>query len=259
MAVIYPAFRKKFPMLVSASLLAMQPLASHLSHAAEQFDCQASSTGGWACAPKANQHALPPRPEHTAGTVAEAKAPSRKADAQATLVTQTRGRALASRSADYSHLDWVPREQLSAEQLAEAGPYCAGAYIEPARVGMDDHTPLDDAPTYISARASRYDQEQQIATLAGDVVLRQAGMQVEANEANLHQLEGRGEVVGNVRLRDQGLLVVGDRGEIQLDNGEAKIENAEFVMHQSHSRGSALYAKRTKRHCAFKRRHLHPL
>ncbi|NEM13258.1 MAG: LPS-assembly protein LptD, partial [Xanthomonas perforans] len=71
-----------------------------------------------------------------------------------------------------------------------------------------------------------------------------AGMQVEADEANLHQAENRGELVGNVRLRDQGALVVGDRGELQLDNGEARIDNAEFVMHAAHVRGSAAYAKR---------------
>ncbi|MPS41854.1 MAG: LPS-assembly protein LptD, partial [Pseudomonas sp.] len=143
-----------------------------------------------------------------------------------------------------SHLDWVPRDKLTAAQLAEAGPYCAGAYVEPLRPGMDDTTPLDESPMYVSAKASRFEQEKQIATLAGDVVLRQSGMQVEADEASLHQTENRGELVGNVRLRDKGMLVVGDRAELQLDNGEARIDNAEYVMHQAHVRGSALYAKR---------------
>src|SRR5690606_38394870 len=36
----------------------------------------------------------------------------------------------------------------------------------------------------------------------------------------------------------------GDHAELQLDNGEAKVDNAEYVLHQSHTRGSALYAKR---------------
>lgn len=249
MAVKYPAFRKKFPLLVSGSLLALQPLAVPFAIAAEQYDCQVSATGGWACAPKASNAALPARPVQrdslvagktadSAGTTAQGK------DAQVTSVTQSRGKALASRSTDYSHLDWVPRENLTAAQLAEAGPYCAGAYVEPNRPGMADTTPMSEAPMFVSAKASRYQQEEQIATLAGDVVLRQAGMQVEANEANLLQAENRGELVGNVRLRDQGMLVVGDRAELQLDSGEAKIENAEYVLHKSHTRGSALYAKR---------------
>ncbi len=248
MAVKHPAFRKKFPLLVTGSLLALQPAFSLQSFAAEQYDCQASPTGGWACAPKTAPSALPPRPQHSRSAVSttsgSATATAAKQEPAPALVTESKGRALASRSPDYSHLDWVPRDKLTAAQLAEAGPYCAGAYIEPLRPGMDDTTPLDESPMYVSAKASRYEQEKQIATLAGDVVLRQSGMQVEADEASLHQAENRGELVGNVRLRDKGTLVVGDRAELQLDNGEARIDNAEYVMHQAHVRGSALYAKR---------------
>jgi LPS-assembly protein len=246
MAVKYPAFRKKFPLLVTGSLLALQPMAVPFAVAAEQYDCQVSATGGWACAPKASNAALPARPVQRDSVASSKRADgsSEPGQAQATLVTESRGKGLASRSADYSHLDWVPRENLSAAQLAEAGPYCAGAYIEPTRPGMADQTPMNEAPMFISAKASRYEQEEQVATLAGDVVLRQAGMQVEADEANLRQAENRGELIGNVRLRDQGMLVVGDRAELQLDNGEAKVDNAEYVLHKSHIRGNALYAKR---------------
>ncbi|MDM9651539.1 LPS-assembly protein LptD [Pseudomonas wenzhouensis] len=247
MAVKYPAFRKKFPLLVTGSLLALQPAFSLQAFAAEQYNCQASPTGGWACAPKSAASALPPRPLRSRDAVSSSGSSSEastRQEAAPVLVTESKGRALASRSPDYSHLDWVPRDKLTAAQLAEAGPYCAGAYVEPLRPGMDDTTPLDESPMYVSAKASRFEQEKQIATLAGDVVLRQSGMQVEADEASLHQTENRGELVGNVRLRDKGMLVVGDRAELQLDNGEARIDNAEYVMHQAHVRGSALYAKR---------------
>ncbi|MFC5699530.1 LPS-assembly protein LptD [Pseudomonas sp. GCM10022186] len=246
MAVRSPAFRRKFPLLVTGSLLALQPVASSFVVAAEQFDCQASATGGWACAPKAGTEKLPPRPVHGSSAVSStigAAQPTAEG-AKPTLVTEAEGKGLTSRSTDFSHLDWVPRDQLTPAQLAETGPYCAGAYVEPSRPGMNDDTPMEDAPTYISAKASRYEQEKQIATLAGDVVLRQGSMQVEADEANLHQAENRGELVGNVKLRDKGALVVGDHAELQLDNGEAKIDNAEYVLHQSNTRGNALYAKR---------------
>jgi LPS-assembly protein len=249
MAVKYPAFRRKFPLLVTGGLLALQPVAIPFAIAAEQFDCQVSASGGWACAPKTSNAALPARPVQrdsvASSKSAEGSASSSSAKAaQPVLVTESRGKALASRSADYSHLDWVPRENLTAAQLAEAGPYCAGAYVEPYRPGMNDQTPMSEAPMFVSAKASRYEQEEQVATLAGDVVVRQAGMQVEADEANLRQAENLGELVGNVRLRDQGALVVGDRAELQLDTGEARVDNAEYVLHKSHIRGSALYAKR---------------
>ncbi|TRX75076.1 LPS-assembly protein LptD [Pseudomonas mangiferae] len=254
MAVKSPVFRRKFPLLVTGSLLALQPFATPFALAADQFDCQASATGGWACAPKTSNAPLPPRPVHSESAVSSSgSAPAVdgsgepvRAGAQPgpTLVTESGGKALKSRSADYSHLDWVPRNKLNSAQLAEIGPYCAGTYVEPWRPGMDDKTPKDQAPLYVSAKASRYEEDQQVATLAGDVVLRQGSMQVEADEANLRQAENKGELVGNVRLRDNGALVVGDRAELQLDNGEAQIDNAEYVLHQSQVRGNALYAKR---------------
>ncbi|SFB36729.1 LPS-assembly protein LptD [Azotobacter beijerinckii] len=236
-------FRRKFPLLVTGSLLV---LGSARLLAADQFDCQASATGGWNCAPKSAAKPRPPRPHEAAAMAGGQAASAQEAQegAAATLVTKSEGFALASRSSDYSHLDWVPREKLTPAQLAETGPYCAGAYIEPPRVGMDDKTPMREAPTYVSAKASRYDQDKQVAAIAGDVVLRRGGMQVESDEARLYQLENKGEVSGNVRLRDEGVLVVGDRAEILLDNGEAQVDNAEYVMHRGHVRGSALTAKR---------------
>jgi len=252
MALKSPAFRKKFPLLVTGSLLAMQPLATQFVVAAEQYDCSVSASGTWDCAPKANAAQLPPRPVHSTDAVSSnGQGPSDSGSrggekATPTLVTEAKGRGLKSRSADYSHLDWVPREKLTPAQLAETGPYCSGAYVEPIRPGMNDKTKMSDAPMFVGAKASRYQQEEQVATLAGDVVLRQGGLQVESEEASLHQTENRGELNGNVRLRQNGALIVGDHAELQLDTGEAKVDNAEYVMHKSNIRGSALYAKRAE-------------
>ena len=253
MALKSPAFRKKFPLLVTGSLLALQPLATSYVVAAEQYDCSVSASGAWDCAPKSPAAALPPRPVHdgsaTATTNGEAPAQNgagEDAGAKTALVTEAKGRGLKSRSADYSHLDWVPREKLTAAQLAETGPYCSGSYIEPIRPGMNDKTNKSDAPTFIGAKASRYNTDDQVGTLAGDVVMRQGSMQVEADEASLYQAESRGELSGNVRVRDNGALIVGDHADVQLDTGEAKVDNAEYVLHKSRIRGSALYAKRAE-------------
>lgn len=253
MALKSPAFRKKFPLLVTGSLLAMQPLATQFVVAAEQYDCSVSASGTWDCAPKANAAQLPPRPVHNTDAASSngQSAPDSGSNggekaATTTLVTEAKGRGLKSRSADYSHLDWVPREQLTPAQMAETGPYCSGAYVEPIRPGMNDTTKMSDAPMFVGAKASRYEQEAQVATLAGDVVLRQGSMQVQADEASLHQAENRGELNGNVRLRQNGALIVGDHADLQLDTGEAQVDNAEYVMHKSNVRGSALYAKRAE-------------
>ncbi|SDT14192.1 LPS-assembly protein LptD [Pseudomonas prosekii] len=253
MALKSPAFRKKFPLLVTGSLLALQPLATSYVVAAEQYDCSVSASGAWDCAPKSPAAALPPRPVHDGSATAttNGEAPARNGAGEDTgakpvLVTEAKGRGLKSRSADYSHLDWVPREKLTAAQLAETGPYCSGSYIEPIRPGMNDKTDKSDAPTFIGAKASRYNTDDQVGTLAGDVVMRQGSMQVEADEASLYQAESRGELSGNVRVRDNGALIVGDHADVQLDTGEAKVDNAEYVLHKSRIRGSALYAKRAE-------------
>ena len=245
MALKSPAFRKKFPLLVTGSLLAMQPLATPFAFAEEQYDCSVSATGGWDCAPKTNVAQLPPRPAHADGSVGASGETSEQVK-QAPLVTEAKGRALKARSDDYSHLDWVPRDKLTAAQLAETGPYCSGSYVEPIRPGMNDTTSKSDSPTFIGAKASRYQQEEQVATLAGDVVMRQGSMQIEADEASLYQAESRGELNGKVRLRDNGALIVGDHADVQLDTGAAKVDNAEYVLHKSRIRGSALYAKRAE-------------
>lgn len=253
MALKSPAFRRKFPLLVTGSLLALQPFATSFVVAAEQYDCSVSASGAWDCAPKTAAAPLPPRPVHDGAAVSSANStPQGKAggsvdaEPKTMLVTEAKGRGLRSRSADYSHLDWVPRDKLTAAQLAETGPYCGGAYIEPTRPGMNDKTDKSDAPTFIGAKASRYEQEQQVATLAGDVVMRQGSMQLEADEASLYQAENRGELNGKVRLRDNGALIVGDHAQVQLDTGAAQIDNAEYVMHKSRIRGNALYAKRAE-------------
>ena len=245
MALKSPAFRKKFPLLVTGSLLAMQPLAMPFAVAEEQYDCSVSATGGWDCAPKTNVAQLPPRPSHSDGTTGASGETSEQVK-QAPLVTEAKGRGLKARSDDYSHLDWVPRDKLTPAQLAETGPYCSGSYVEPIRPGMNDPTSKSDAPTFIGAKASRYQQDEQIATLAGDVVMRQGSMQIEADEASLYQAESRGELTGKVRLRDNGALIVGDHADVQLDTGAAKVDNAEYVLHKSRIRGSALYAKRAE-------------
>lgn len=241
MAVKFPAFRRKFPLLVTGGLLALQPVASSLVQAAEQFACQPGTSGSWNCATDSRSAALP-RPAQEGSTPARAERPAAQQSTASGQITS--GDRPASRTTDFSHLDWVPREQLSNAQLAETGPYCTGTYVEPSRPGQFDDSPRSEAPTYVSAKATRYEQQEEIATLAGDVVLRQGSIQAQADEASLYQQENRSELKGNVRLRDRGTLLVGDRAELLMETGEAKIENAEYVVHDAKIRGSAQYAKR---------------
>ena len=245
-------YRKKLPLLATGALCILQPLLMSSNAVAQQYDCQATASGGWACSSKNSQVAQPPRPLSAPVTISNQPAsqtqssqrPLRSIYTPAVSVRDSKGKGLTSRSADFSHLDWVPHDQLTPEQQAEVGPSCSGRYIEPLRPGMNDTSAFKNAPLYINAGASRYKQTTETATLAGDVVIRQASLQAEADEANLYQQDNIGELKGNVRIRDSNTLLVGDRAELELDSGAAKIENAEYVMHTGKTRGNAHSIKR---------------
>lgn len=227
MALNPPQFRRKFPLLVTGSLLL---LGSSVLQAAEQFDCQASASG-WSCA------------NSTASTSSTTPARPTPAPVEKPVSESVSVPAVTSRSAVAERLDWVPRAQLEKTEQANIPPCCEGAYVEPARQGAA-HTPDKDGPTFVSARASSYDQHTETATLAGEVVVRQGNLQVEADEVSLNQKSGLGTLEGNIRLRDKGVLISGQRAEVQLDSGEAKIENADYVLHEARARGHADYVKR---------------
>ncbi|MFT0211293.1 LPS-assembly protein LptD [Pseudomonas sp. F1_0610] len=237
-------FQRKFPLLIASSVLAVQPLTALYSVAEEQYACQISASGGWDCTTFAADPTLPARPTVVEKVIPKPSNPVVATSVTAAVATEKQFKSTLGRTVNYADIDWVPQDQLTEEQQAEMGAYCGGRYIEPLRPGMDDTTPIDEVPTYLSAKVSRYDQQNQVATLAGDVVMRQASQQAEADEAHLYQLENRGELVGNVKLRDNGALITGSRAEIQLDNGAAQIEDVNYVMHQSGTRGEARYAKR---------------
>ncbi len=238
MAVKHFLFCKKFPLLFTGSLLAMQSVLAGTVLAAEQYSCKAGAGGGWSCSTGARPALMPPKPTD------ESLEPGGTDSTRITQVADAKGKALASRSTDYSHLDWVPRDKLTAAQLAEISPYCKGSYVEPDRPGRYDQTPKKEAPIYVSAKASRHEQETEDSVLAGGVVMRQGSMQVEAEEARLHQLENRGELSGNVRFRDNDLLMVGDHADLQLDTGAVQVDNLEYVVHSNHARGNARHGER---------------
>lgn len=115
MAVNFPVFRRKFPLLVTGGLLAIQPLASVTAAPGEQFACQPSASGAWDCSTQSSASSVP-RPQHGASSVSAGGAAvasgstssgssSSAGEEPKQLVTESGGRGLKSRSSDYSHLD----------------------------------------------------------------------------------------------------------------------------------------------------------
>ncbi|CEA03645.1 organic solvent tolerance protein [Pseudomonas saudimassiliensis] len=231
MAYPTPPFRPSFSLLLVSGLLLAQPATSL---AASQVECRAdSSGGGWVCTPLKATADLPPRPGKPVVRAAEPEPEAER------VVSDTRQPAARPRSADFSELDWVPRDQLTAAQQAAIAPYCSGDYIEPPRAGRNDNTPFDQLPVYASADSSSFEQRSQTGTLQGDVLLQQGRLQAQANQASFDQNNNLVRLEGDVRLRDQGVLVLGDRAQMQIDSGETRIEQVRYVVHDANARGSA--------------------
>lgn len=213
---------------------------------ANEFNCTIGPNGQWLCVTEEKAR-VAPRPAPAASSAADSKQQTVSATATAPQPGATDELPQIRRSTaanPYAHLDWVPREQLSAAQLEEIAPYCAGTYVEPARLGKDDDTPLNQAPIFASADSSSYNQPGQTTVLAGNVILHQASLQFTGDRAELNQQTNLGQLDGNVSLRDRDVLIVGDQARIQLDSGEAQVDNAEYVLHDMQSRGTASYIKR---------------
>ena len=228
MAYRTPPFRSSFPMLLASSLLLAQPISSF---AASQVQCTPSGNS-WSCEPIQARGELPPRP-------VQATPPPPPVSNEPVGIAASAVAANDAGNNDYSRLDWVPREQLSAEQQAAIAPYCGGTYVEPERSGRDDETPFDQLPVYASAESSRFEQGSQTGVLEGDVLMRQGRLQARADQASFDQANSSARLEGNVRLRDQGVLVLGDQASMRIDNGETRIDNVDYVIHDARARGTA--------------------
>ena len=229
MAYRSPPFALRFPLLLAGSVLLAQPMSS----LAQQVDCRASSDGqGWVCSPHSASPSLPPRPARqvVAPRVVEPEAAAPEtAPARQTVATDN----------PYSHLDWVPREQLSEELQARIAPYCSGTYVEPPRSGRDDDTALSQLPIYAEADRSEFQQTDETGTLSGDVLLRQGRIQARAGQASIDRNNDLIRLSDRVRLRDQGVLLMGEQAELRIDTGATSIEDVDYVIHDAHTRGSA--------------------
>ncbi len=135
-------------------------------------------------------------------------------------------------------LDWVSKEFLSEEQRQQLDTNCCGAYIEPTRDYEDADLTPEDAPMRATADKSEYLSETE-AVLEGDVAITQGYRQLHADSISLNQSTDQASLEGSVTIREPGLLLSGERGDIDMAANNSNLDSAEFVLHQAHIRGSA--------------------
>ena len=194
--------------------------------AGNQWNCSAGSDGSWVCAPRTAPQSKPyDRPKWSPATRG---AKATKAETPPAEVVH--------------HLDWVPLEELDAEQRKRVQPGCCGAYIEPARRDPEANLLPENAP--LRATASTTDAEGPVATLSGDVQLAKGKRQVRSDRAQINRDTNEVVLEGDIRFREPGVLLLGDRAQLNTQTQEAQLDNTTFVLHESRARGTAQQFRR---------------
>ena len=143
----------------------------------------------------------------------------------------------------YRHLDWLSPEALEALPPAERPALfgvCKGAYLPPVIRLPDEVTDPRNAP--IEATADRYEtNEDGSITMTGDVIIQQGGRQLESDRITIDQGTRESELKGNVRIRQQGMLMTGEKAFLNLNEKNLSLEDAEYVVHESRIRGTATH------------------
>jgi LPS-assembly protein len=131
-------------------------------------------------------------------------------------------------------LDWVPYEELPEALRDRHCRLCGGAYVDP-KANADGNPDTAD----IEATAERSELEGDTVRLEGGVEVRQGYRDLRGDSANYDRGTARGTLEGNITVREPGLLLRGTRGEFYSRNGEAQLEDSQFVLHRQHMRGTA--------------------
>lgn len=200
------------------------------------WQCVASGTG-WRCGAASAEAPVVKKVAVSKAMVAQAVAPA------ARVVSETSTRAaqqLSESSAKaINTLDWRAIGELSpARQQLRKSQLCLGGYAEPHRPGIDYVGDPSQAPIFIDADESSYD-EVGIGIATGNVVLRQGYRQIESSKAQLDRKTNTATFTDNVVIREPNLLMVGTSAKVNTDTGQAEVNDAQYVFHAQGTRGEA--------------------
>lgn len=141
----------------------------------------------------------------------------------------------------YRYLDWLSPDAIAAmppEERPEISGVCGGIYLAP--IIKTSELDVDPRNAPIEATADRYESSKDGSiTLSGDVIIQQGGRQLESDHIVIDQQTRETLLQGNVRIRQEGMLMTGAQGKLNLNDKNLSLENAEYVVHDSRIRGTA--------------------
>ncbi|WP_413664244.1 LPS-assembly protein LptD [Microbulbifer sp. CNSA002] len=145
----------------------------------------------------------------------------------------------------YLYLDWLPRSELTPEELANLPAVCSGAFVAPPRNYPGSDLPPGEAPLRATAEKSQW-LEDGSAELSGNVHITQGYRQLFADQVKLNRPENIATLDGAIELREPGLLIRGSSAEVHTESEAASVEDATYVVHDAFIHGGAeLVARQT--------------
>jgi LPS-assembly protein len=131
-------------------------------------------------------------------------------------------------------LDWTTA--LETGETALRSQRCGGSFLDPL-AGVD--TSADPAQQPIEATADRSELEGDMVRFFGSMEARQGYRLLRASQGEFNRATGFGTLLGDVELREPGLLLRGATGSIDTRTGEARLTAGQIVLHEQHMHGGA--------------------
>lgn len=222
---------------ISAAVLAILSLNANSEYVSAQttdsWICEPNTSGEWSCRVKQQTESIYGKPDLPF---------KRNAQNKAMLAKGIKSGSIVDPNTNHN-LDWHYRNEITADQLATLAPYCEGTYIEPVNDSPTAGQAFDTAALAASANSSELQQDK-LAKFSGDVYISKSDMRAYADEAVVNQETEILTLNGNVVIRDNNLLMQGSTATINTTDSTGNIENAEYVLHDAHMRGEAAVIER---------------
>jgi len=134
--------------------------------------------------------------------------------------------------------DWVPLEELTPEQKAQAPTACCGAYVAPPRDDVESEMDPEKANIFGTADYSESEKQTKFI-MRDDVRLTQGRRSFRADTFTFDKTTREAELDGDIQVREPGVLLRADKAYVDTNTGNARLDNARFVLYETRVRGRA--------------------
>lgn len=203
------------------------------------WNCSAGADGNWQCAAASTTPPLsrtaPLATSRPAAQESHAPAPTTSQRPLAAAVTAQPTR----REWDW---DWVPlsranEAEIPAGACCRPGRVCDGVYLEPEADWPDAESQPEQVPTRANAAESEWRGD--TVTLTGNLEVTRGNMKLTADGGQLDRSRNLVKLRGAVEIRQPGLVLTGDAADIVTGSGQGDVLNARFLAYETGARGTA--------------------